>query len=78
MNNANNNKMNYLETKTILTSDGIEYKEVRLWMYNETTKKGRNTYFINGKKVVRSERFNVEEKLNNSRQTIITYKEYTK
>jgi hypothetical protein len=69
---------NFHETTDIFTSvKGVEYKHVRLQRYSIGFYKATNTYFLNGKKVVKQERFSVEEVINNSNSTTTT-KEWIK
>lgn len=56
--------MNYLKHTTTYTSlNGTEYKQVSVQQWNEEGHKKNNSFYINGKKVVKQEKFDCEQKL---------------
>ena len=61
--------MNFLKhTTTYISPNGTEYKSVRLQQYNEHGHKARNTFYIDGKKVTKHDRWICEQQIDNNCQ----------
>ena len=70
--------MNYLkQTTTYTTENGTEYKQVTIQEWNEDGRKKNNFFYVNGKKVVKHERFDCEQKILNN-PTVFTTERWVK
>jgi len=70
--------MNYYEQITVLNSNNIEYKCVRLQKYNDYSHRATNKYYVNGKLVSHQERFICMSLIDNSTDYTFTERKWIK